>query len=428
MNRIQAQTSRKIREAMSGLRAAMKTASPAKRKEIRAAMSELRDIKSEIRAMEEDEMMLDSEESPEEEMMEEGMEDMLGDDDMDMLDEEPMDMLGDDDMDDEELALSSLDLAAAALRAAAEEEEEEDEPADEEDSEEDSEEDDSEEDESAEEDDSEEDDDSEDGDDVDGSGDDDDDDDDEGDMETLSEDELAALEKEGLLEGSARRRISSRLSRVQKRLSRLIATDVEMDFGSEGPSDLEPEVDTDAPDALEMAPESIDDEEMPEDYIEDAEASEYLSVAQVRELLASMSPKERRDFVTDNRTVSAKKRPKMSKSARAKAKRRATINRKRRRFRTEMKKSKKGMRGSVNTPKGRKKVRKKFYFNTYDSKGKFLGSYWFTSNRPSPQSRKAYKEKYGMKHPADLAKLDDRRLASMKEKRAPKKKKSPAKK
>ena len=61
------------------------------------------------------------------------------------------------------------------------------------------------------------------------------------------------------------------------------------------------------------------EDDMPLDYIEDAEASEYLSVAEVRELLASMSPAERRAFVIDNRTVSAKKRKKMSKAERAAA-------------------------------------------------------------------------------------------------------------
>ena len=46
MNRTQAQANRKIREAMSGLRAAMQTASPKNRKLIAEELSELRDIKS----------------------------------------------------------------------------------------------------------------------------------------------------------------------------------------------------------------------------------------------------------------------------------------------------------------------------------------------------------------------------------------------
>jgi hypothetical protein len=107
----------------------------------------------------------------------------------------------------------------------------------------------------------------------------------------------------------------------------------------------------------------------------------------------------------------------MSKSQRAQAAKKAVKNRRLRKMRTKMKKSKKGMKGSINTKSGRKTVKKMYYFNTYDAKGNFLGSYWFTSNSPSKKSRAAYKEKYGAKHPADLSKVDDKRLADLKKRR-----------
>jgi hypothetical protein len=203
MKNVKAEAALKIREAMSGLREAMKTASPADRRAIHACMSELRAIKADL------------DETPEVEPT------------MEIVEEDADSIDG-----DEELALSALELAAAALKAAAEEDGEEEtteeEPAEEEAEEKPAEEESAEEpaEEEAEE---------ENGTDVD----------------ALTDEEIAALEAEGLLEGSAvfqrsartpcdcrkplspkpkiqaHTSVEARLTRVQSRLNKLLAMDGE---------------------------------------------------------------------------------------------------------------------------------------------------------------------------------------------------------
>ena len=221
MKNVKAQATRKIREAMSGLQEAMKTASPTDRRALHACMSELRAIKADLDT------------SPSVEVEDE---------------ETPMAIVNEDESvdGDEELALSALELAASALKAAAEEdgEEAEQEETDEEASDEEAES--EEEEEPAEEESEEEATDEEDEEESD------DEEESEGgsDVDALTDEEIAALEAEGLLEGSAsfkrarrplvrkpqqkvRASVGNRLARVQARLNTLLATHGEDDMMEE---------------------------------------------------------------------------------------------------------------------------------------------------------------------------------------------------
>lgn len=65
------------------------------------------------------------------------------------------------------------------------------------------------------------------------------------------------------------------------------------------------------------------------------------------------------------------------------------------------------MRGQVKTmsEEGQavvRKVRKKFYFDTYDAKGKHLGTFWFLRPKVPAETIKQYKELHKFKHPAAL--------------------------
>lgn len=86
---------------------------------------------------------------------------------------------------------------------------------------------------------------------------------------------------------------------------------------------------------------------------------------------------------------------------------RAKRNRKLRRYRGKWMKSKQGQRALVTTTGNdgkvvQKRVKKKFYFNTYDANGKSLGLFWSITPRISKDKLREYKEKHGVKHPAAL--------------------------
>lgn len=98
----------------------------------------------------------------------------------------------------------------------------------------------------------------------------------------------------------------------------------------------------------------------------------------------------------------------MSKQTFVKMKRKAQPHRKKRKFRGKWKKSQKGKKAAIILKGGTKKViKKKFFFSTYDAKGKFMGIFWFTKNKkPNDETLDHYKNTYGVKHPAILPVVD----------------------
>ena len=280
MKNVKAQATLKIREAMSGLREAMKTASPTDRRAIHACMSELRAIKADL------------DEAPaviEEVGADEAPDAMEVVNEADSLDG------------DEELALSALELAASALKAAAEEDAaaeegaatEDEEAADEDSGDEESESEDAEADEDkATEDDAEA---GEEAADAEGS-----------DVDALTDKEIAALEAEGLLEGSAvfkrsarkpivrkpvakvaakvaakpvkANSVEGRLARVQARLNTLLAEGEEMEVLEDSLDDEEIEEDEfnelDSDDDFASDDEIVEDESMSGEGIEGEDLDE----------------------------------------------------------------------------------------------------------------------------------------------------------
>ena len=197
------------------------------------------------------------------------------------------------------------------------------------------------------------------------------------DGEILSEDELAALQAEGLIDAS---------TKVKYRLARLAAS----------------------------LPDFDDAEEMPADYEEDSE--EAFSEEEFMDVLSSFTAAERKDILLppDARLSAAK----MTEADRRKMEKSGKKNRKLRNFRSKWKTSQTGKKSSVRLPDGKtKKVKKKFYFSTYDSKGNFLGTMWFLKNKVNKSTIDAYKEKYGVKHPSLLPAKDDKAIAAKKPKK-----------
>ncbi len=461
-NITQTQAIVKVREAMNGLIKARKTATPKECKDIDLCMTELRKIAADLaeEAKEpspppaEEELAADEElDDPEGDLEGEDL-DILGEDDpmlegedvedfvdedgngLDDLDEasaEDDDLMGE----DEELALSALELAASALKAASEEEEadgEEEKEAEEasEESEEDEEDlaadvdgsedvedvedteevaaeeevpaeeasEESEEDVAAEEDASDDDMGVDDGDDMedvdDGEVEAEDDTDSE---EILSEDELKALEDEGLVEGKSN--LAARLAAVRARIETLVAADV----GEAGDVlAVDPAV-PGSQEAVGPAPDAVGDVEMAPSYEEDAE--EVLTTAEYHALMSSLSAEDRAELRRSEvvgADISAKKIPRQ---AFKKMERTALKNRKRRKFRSVVKKSAKGKKSSVALPGGKRKIVKKhFFFSTYDAKGKFMGTFWIAQQKVNKETAQSYQQKHGVKHPGMLPKVD----------------------
>lgn len=428
------EASKRLSAAITELKAQYKTQSPADQKVIRASIASLTSVNKTLKATIEEEMA--------EEIIEEGLEDLSEDElaglDADDLLEDDVDDLSDEglvddlDLDDEEqaLALNTLAMATAMLQAAIEDEDEE---ASEEDEEADADAEDEEADADADEADADAEDADADAEDADADaeeadadaadldedfgdedmseddlGDDEDlgdedvsiDDEVEGDLggedlgeedegEVMSEEELAALEAEGLLDAATV--MSARLKTVRAAV--------------EGIPSFE---------------EADEADPMPLDYAEDGE--EVLTSAEFMAVLQSMTMEDR--AATLNASGAAIMAKKMTDADRRKMEKSAKKNRKLRRFRSEWKKSSTGKKGVIMLPGGKKKmVRKKFYFSTYDSKGNFLGTMWFIKNRVNPTTQEAYKKKWGAKHPAALGAKNDKAIAAMKAKKAPKAKK-----
>jgi hypothetical protein len=211
------------------------------------------------------------------------------------------------------------------------------------------------------------------------------------DAEVLSSDELDALQAEGLLDAS---------TRVRARLAALAAAI---------PSFEDEEEILDEEEELEA-------DEMPADYYEDGE--EAMTSAEFLDVLGTFSRDERKQILDAPEVVSAKK---ITEADRRKMEKSAKKNRKLRSFRSEWKKSATGKKGVVRLPDGKtRKVRKKFYFSTYDSKGNFLGTMWFLKNRVNKSTQDNYKAKHNVKHPSLLPAKNDKAIAAKKPK--PKKK------
>jgi hypothetical protein len=117
-----------------------------------------------------------------------------------------------------------------------------------------------------------------------------------------------------------------------------------------------------------------------------------------------MTRNEVNDYLSLN-TVSAKRRRKQTKAERKKALRRGAKLRRIRKYRSKVKRAKgPGMKATIMLPDGkRKKIRKKFYITTWDSKGNPTGTLWYTSAQPDKEELEAYRQKYGVKHPMQLA-------------------------
>jgi hypothetical protein len=141
------------------------------------------------------------------------------------------------------------------------------------------------------------------------------------------------------------------------------------------------------------------EEELPE--FDEFESPEVLAFSDYAALMASYDGAERRELLRPESAVSAAK--KMSPAQFAKMKRMEEKNRKVRKTRGPVMTSKSGKTAAIRLPGGKsKRVKKKFYFTVYDSKGKKLGQHWMSKKRPEKETLEAYKAEYGVKHPFAL--------------------------
>lgn len=128
-------------------------------------------------------------------------------------------------------------------------------------------------------------------------------------------------------------------------------------------------------------------------------------------LLAGMSREERHDFIEANTSFSAARRKRETKAERKKKERRAKKLRRIRKYRSAVKRAKKGQRSVIWLPDGKKKiVRKKFYIQTWDSRGNPTGTLWYTSAKPSKEEMEAYSKLHKVKHPMKLAKVNSEQM------------------
>ena len=498
MNKNQTLAAKKLREAMGGLRSALRAAtSPVEKKQITACMSEIRTVHNELLACEdevvsplEEEEVVEEEAAgfPEDEMLTEddlladesdlGLDDGMGLDDdvgdmgaMDLGDDESMEDLGlgddmgelegddgmglddesmedlgedemmdlgldEDDMDDEELALSALELAATALKAAAEDDEaaadeeaagedeaaaEDDEAAAEDDevAEEAVGEDEAPAEEAAEE---------------------------GGDEEVLSDEEMAALEEEGLVETSA----SVRLAQVQAKLARLMAGSAKKKQPAKKAAPAKKPVKATAKPVRASAPpprrspilspkkavqrpfaegqarsltsgharlavSSTGGSRLPfdsgrshslpsgnvvpamidEEFYEEHQDTP-LSAAAYLDHLRSLSSDDRRELLGTD--LSAKRMPR---SAFRKSHKRAAKNLKRRAFRSPIRVAEKPK--NARLPNGQK-VKQRFFFSIYDRKGRSISQYWLTEKNgvTSEDADRYSNAHHGAPHPINL--------------------------
>lgn len=116
-----------------------------------------------------------------------------------------------------------------------------------------------------------------------------------------------------------------------------------------------------------------------------------------------MTAAERQQYILLN-TVSAKRRRKQTKAERKKMMRRGAKLRRIRKKRSKIRRARgPGMKATILLPGGkRKKIRKKFYIATWDSRGNSTGTLWYTSAKPDKDEMLAYRQKYGVKHPLQL--------------------------
>lgn len=201
----------------------------------------------------------------------------------------------------------------------------------------------------------------------------------------LSEEDLIALEQEGLLQTEeAPVDVSAKLREVAARIQKMAASSNK---------------------ATTAAPASAS-------FIED-ESPESLSFSEYAELMASYSPEERAEILRSGSAVAAKK---FSPADVKKMERNEVRNRVLRKKRGPVLKSKAGRKASVSLPGGKRKaIKKKFYFTLFDSKGNKLGQHWMATKKPSKDTLAAYEKKNGVKHPFMLP-IDPKAVKSAKSK------------
>jgi len=141
---------------------------------------------------------------------------------------------------------------------------------------------------------------------------------------------------------------------------------------------------------------------------------EDLDFSAYTELMASYSPEERKEILGSVVSAFTKK---LSPSDLKRIARDEAKNRKKRKKRGPVLRSKKGKMASVVLPGGKRKtIKKKYYFTTLDSKGKKMGQHWMATRRPSRKSVEAYKNKHGVPHPFALP-VDSKATKAAKERK-----------
>ena len=141
---------------------------------------------------------------------------------------------------------------------------------------------------------------------------------------------------------------------------------------------------------------------------------EDLDFSAYTELMSSYSPEERKEILGSVVSAFTKK---LSPSDLKRIQRDEAKNRKKRKKRGPVLRSKKGKMASVVLPGGKRKtIKKKYYFTTLDSKGKKMGQHWMATRRPSRKAVEAYKNKHGVPHPFALP-VDSKATKAAKERK-----------
>lgn len=146
----------------------------------------------------------------------------------------------------------------------------------------------------------------------------------------------------------------------------------------------------------ECSGESCEECKLPPAEVDETDPDETLAFSEFAEVMASLS----KDEVSELRasTVSAVK--KMTMADQKKMERNAARNRRLRRRRGPVLRSKTGKQESVMLPGGKRKlIKKKFYFTTFDAKGNKLGQHWMSTKRPTKKALESYEQRNGVKHP-----------------------------
>lgn len=126
---------------------------------------------------------------------------------------------------------------------------------------------------------------------------------------------------------------------------------------------------------------------------------ESISFARYAELMASISPVERRKLMAADEMARQPAKP-LSKSQEAKAEKKLVKERPKRSYRSKVEKSNTGVRRIVSLPDGKKKIiLKKYFFTIYGNDHKPHGIFWMTSKAPTRAEMTSYEEELKKKYP-----------------------------